>query len=341
MDYIDSSLFSRSAEGRGEPEQERLRIGLIGCGGMGCHHARQLASMDAVELVATMDIIPEKADLVAQESGAKSYASYTEFLDGVDAVWLCTPPSVRLEVIKRCAEAGVHVFCEKPIALSLDEANAIVDVVQQSGIIFMLGYVLRFTQPYRYLQDLYASGALGDLITCWTRRFMPVDMSNRWFGDEKQSGGVLLDFGSHDIDLLLWKGGAVRTVLAGTRRVRTTMRADEHGQALMIFESGAMGTVDVSWWSPLRECSLGVVGTRGAASMGADNTVRVTLDGTEERRLTLDDPELAPVETEHAYFFRCVREGIQPMIGAQEGRDLLAVVLAAQESARTGHSVDL
>jgi predicted dehydrogenase len=218
----------------------------------------------------------------------------------------------------------------------------------------MLGYVLRFTEPYRTIRDTFASGELGELVTCWTRRYMPCDMSRWWYGDQKLSGGVTLDFGSHDCDWLRWIGGDVKSVLGAVWRVRPTVRADEHGIMTMFFAKGGVGTIDVSWSSYLGESSLGAVGTKGAMIVGRDGTVRKKVgDGQEQTvdvKAAMDiDPsgnlgtrdaagKIAATgrraETIQQHFFRCLQEDIEPLTSAVEGRKTLAVIKAAQLAAQ-------
>lgn len=336
-----------------------LKLGLIGCGGMGSHHARVFSKMTNVNVVGVCDVIEEKARKVGQDLGTKWCVDYRDLLDDVDAVWVCTEPFNRLDIVTTSAKAGKHVFAEKPICLSLEDADQMIAAAEEANVKFMLGYVLRFRNPYKLMHDTFVSGELGDLVTCWTRRFMPADMSNRWYGWQEKSLGVTLDFGSHDIDWLRWIGGNVQTIFAKTYRVRPTIHADEHGQALMLFEGGGMGTCDVSWSSYLSESSVGIVGTKGAMIVGRDGKVRKKIGDGEEQTLDVDsvvsvDPEgnlsratnggqgqINRQETIQEHFIRCVEEDLEPLTAAKEGRKTLATILALQESARTGQAVDV
>lgn len=227
------------------------RVVIIGCGGMGRHHADKLSKMENVDLVGVCDTMREQADALAERVDVKACYDYHELLDAVDAVWVCTEPFNRLDIVTTSAAAGKHVFTEKPICLELAEADRMLAATRKAGVKYMLGYVLRFTNPYRLMHDMFVAGDLGKLVTCWTRRYMPCDTSKCWYGQQDKSGGVTLDFGSHDCDWLRWIGGDVAVVFAKTFRVRETVHADEHGQTLMSFQNGGMGTMDVSWSSYL------------------------------------------------------------------------------------------
>jgi predicted dehydrogenase len=336
-----------------------LKLGLIGCGGMGSHHARVFGKMPNVSVAGVCDIVEEKARKVGQDLDTKWCVDYRDLLGDVDAVWVCTEPFNRLEIVTTSAKAGKHVFAEKPICLSLEDADQMIAAAEDANVKFMLGYVLRFRNPYKLMHDTFVSGELGELVTCWTRRFMPADMSNRWYGWQGKSLGVTLDFGSHDIDWLRWIGGDVQTIFAKTFRVRPTIHADEHGQALMLFKSGGMGTCDVSWSSYLTESSVGIVGTKGAMIVGRDGKVRKKVGDGEEQILDVDsvvsvDPEgnlaraanggqgeINRQETIQEHFIRCVEEDLEPLTAARDGRKTLATILALQESARSGQAVDV
>jgi len=338
------------------------KLGIIGCGGMGNHHAKILSTMSNVDIVAVCDIIEEKARKLGKQLDTPWCVDYHDLLDDVDAVWVCTEPFNRLDIVTTSARCGKHIFTEKPICLNIEDADQMIEAADSAGVKYMLGYVLRFTNPFKLIHDTFVSGELGDLVCCWTRRYMPADMSNRWYGHQDKSGGVTLDFGSHDIDWLRWIGGDVATVFAKTYRVRATMNADEHGQALMMFENGGMGTMDVSWSSYLSESSVGLVGTKGAMIVGRDGKIRKKIgDSADEEIVDADSAmDIDPSgnlgkkdasgkiqatgksnETIQEHFFRCIAGDCEPITPAHDGRKTLATVLALQKSARSGRSVEV
>jgi predicted dehydrogenase len=338
-----------------------IKLGMIGLGGMGNHHANVLSAMKDVRIVGVCDLIEEKARRVGEKLDVPWCLDYRDLLEEADAVWVCTEPFNRHDIVLTCAQAGKHIFTEKPIGVDLKQADEMIAAARQGHVKYMLGYVLRFTEPYRTLHEAFASGQLGELVTCWTRRYMPIDMSTSWYGWQEKSGGVTLDFASHDCDWLRWIGGDVRTVFAGVHRIRKTMHADEHGQAMMAFQAGGMGTFDVSWWSPAGESSVGVVGTKGAMIVGRDGQVRRKLEGGQEEIVNVEAAmDVNPAgqvgqrdakgdiqavasrrETIQEHFFRCLEEDIQPLTDASVGRAVLAVVKAIQLSVKRGKSVDL
>ncbi len=329
-----------------------FRLGIVGCGGMGNHHANVMSKLDDVKIVAACDIVKERADALAEKFGAKSYTDFRDLLDEVDVVCEAVVPRARPEVVTGCANAGKHIFSEKPLSLCLGDANRIVEAVDRNKIIFMTDYVLRFTNPYRAVHEVFASGELGRLVNVWTRRYMPVDMRGRWYGEDEQSGGVAMDFMSHDVDQLRWFGGKAKVVFGSVDRVRDGINADEHAHATVVFEQGT-GTSDVSWCSPASLGTFGVVGSLGSVIVDGSGKVRKRIEGQDEVVLdvnartetdlkgVIQKDSAASTETVQQHFFRCLREGKTPLVNVHEAYETLRVVLGAKESARTGKSVDL
>jgi len=337
-----------------------IRVGLVGCGGRGNGHAARLQAMDDVQLVGVCDIIRDRADALAEKMGVPALYDFHEFLADVDVVWDCTRGFERAPVVIDSADAGKHVFSEKPMAIDMESADRIVAAVERNGVKHSYCYSLHFTNPYKLAKSIFASGELGDLVSVWTRRYMPTDMRPRWYGDQSLSGGIILDFQSHDLDFICWFGGMPKSVFACADRIRPDVKADEHAAVTLVFERG-IGLSEVSWWSPPRMSEFGVIGTKGGVIVGNDGTVRMRLDGADEQVLDVkaatnvdlsgnigeaqaDDSvkNLADRdETPEQHFIRCVAEDRDPVVTATMARNVLKVVLAAHESVKTGQAVAL
>jgi predicted dehydrogenase len=335
-----------------------LNVGVIGCGGRGTGHAAKLKAMPPVNLAWVCDIIPEKADALGAKHGVPAIYDFHERLDQVDVVWDATRPWERCDIVVDCAAAGKHIFSEKPIALDLATANRYVAAIEQAGVKNSFCYSLHFTNPYKLAKAIFASGELGRLVSVWTKRYMPTDMRPRWYGDQSKSGGIMLDFASHDLDLLCAFGGRPKTVFGCTDRVRDGIQADEHGQAMLVFDEG-MGSSEVSWWSPARMSAFGVVGTKGSVIADGSGTVRKCIDGQQEEVLDVNASSNVDLagnigerasgdrvmnladrqETPEEHFIRCVLEDREPIVTPYMARQVLEVVLAIRESAATGQAV--
>ena len=338
-----------------------IRLGMIGCGGMGSMHTRELHPLEQIDITVCCDLLADRAKDAAEFCQAQWCTDYREVFDKVDAVWICTEPFNRVEIVTAAAATGKHIFTEKPLALTLEDGDRMIAAAREAGVVYMLGYCLRYWQPYKLMRDMYVDGQLGELINCWTRRYMPADMRNLWYGDQELSGGVALDFGSHDVDWLMWIGGKVRSLFAQTARIRDGARADEHSQCMLIFENGGMAASDVTWMEAISESSLGVLGTRGSLLVGRDGVLKKKLVGEDEVTIDVasalavdptgkvgqrsEDGEIQAVEqmgeSMYEHFVRCIQDGVTPETDAAVGRDVLQTVLAIRESAETGNAVTL
>lgn len=340
-----------------------IKVGMIGCGGMGNAHAPVLMKLSGVKVVGVCDLIEEKARAMSDKNGIGRFCTdYHELLPDVDALWICTEPFNRVEIVTTCAKAKKHIFTEKPIARSLAEAEKMIAVTKKAKVKYMLGYCLRFWQmPYVVIHDIFASGELGDLVSCWMRRFMPMDPPS-WYKFQEKSGGAMLDFASHDIDWLRWVGGDVKTVFGATSRVRKGAKADDHGAAMFIFKKGGSATVEDSWAAHTGESSVGIVGTKGSIIMDNDGKVRkrIGYDGPEQivegESVTAVDPKgnvgrkdaagkirkvISKNEMIQEHFFRCINEDFEPLTSGPEGRKTLLTVMALWESSRTGKAIEV
>lgn len=337
-----------------------LNVGVVGCGGRGTGHAAKLKAMPGVNLAWVCDIIPEKADALAAREGVPAIYDFHRGLDQVDVIWDATRPWERCDIVVDAAAAGKHIFSEKPIALDLPTADRYIAAIERAGVKNSFCYSLHFTNPYKLAKAVFASGELGQLVSVWTKRYMPVDMRPRWYGDQSKSGGIMLDFASHDLDLLCAFGGRPTTVFGQTARIREGIKADEHGQAMLVFAEG-MGSSEVSWWSPAGMSAFGVVGTKGSVIADGSGKLRKRLDGQDE--VILDTNASSNVdlagnigvrtgsnevmnladrqETPEEHFIRCVREDLTPIVTPYMARRVLEVVLAIRQSAATGEAVHL
>ena len=151
-----------------------IKLGMIGCGGMGGAHMRRFHTLsDRGALAAAVDVVPERAEAVAQQfPGARVATDYREILDSVDAVLLALPHHLHAAVGQACLNAGVHVLLEKPMANSEDACQDLIAASATSGKVLMIAYCMRFHPIVQRLQALLAEGAYGDVfqVSIWTEQ---------------------------------------------------------------------------------------------------------------------------------------------------------------------------
>jgi predicted dehydrogenase len=180
---------------RSEGNETMIRIGLIGAGPNGADHARYYSRSPRSELVAIADPDQNRAKALATELGTMALADYREMLDQVDAIVISSPNFLHREHAVECAEAGKHIYCEKPMGISLDEAHQINEAVQKAGVKSVVGFTTRFTPPFQRMEQVLKDEQLGQLISICSRRLVysnPAHMVG-WRHDHNLSGGLLLE----------------------------------------------------------------------------------------------------------------------------------------------------
>lgn len=321
---------------------QEIRVGIVGAGGIGREHARMLSQIEGVKVQAVADIEWERAKEMADGLGAEAVRDYADLLPQVDAVFVCTPPHVRKPALDALRE-GKHVFCEKPLSNNLKEAKTIVEEARRRGLVLAVGYVLHFYPPFREVALRAQSGQLGEIVVVWINRMgwvnrMGVGPEKEWLFDPRRSGGMAVEFNTHDFEWLEWVGGPVRRVFGKVLRSRPEIRIETNVWALLEYKRGGIGVLGSSWSAMIGRSSLGVIGTKGMMTVEGDQ-VKLAVEGkTETLELKAEEP---PLLAEDRHFIECVREGKEPEISGDRGLVGLELPLAAQRSSATGLPVDL
>lgn len=200
------------------------RIGMIGCGHIANVHAyaiTQLAQADLVDgrIVASFDLDRERSEKLARRNGAEPATSLDELLDGVDVVWVCTWTASHLDAVVAAADRGLAIFCEKPLAPTLDDCERVADVLQR--VPHQVGLVLRHAPVFAMVADFVASGRYGRVLSTSLRddQYFPIQgmYGSTWRKDRALAGGgTLIEHSIHDIDVLRWLLGDPAAVAATT-----------------------------------------------------------------------------------------------------------------------------
>ncbi|WP_169306647.1 Gfo/Idh/MocA family protein [Cohnella pontilimi] len=323
-----------------------LKVGLVGAGGMGAVHAAALAGMRGAKLVGVVDAREEAARRLVEQAGVAHYTSLDELVsaENPNLIDICLPTDLHKEYAVRAAELGKHVFCEKPMARSSEEAQAMVEACRKAGVKLMIGHVLRFSPEYRTAKQMVEDGRLGRVGTVRMIREGAAPGWSAWFGDNKRSGGVLLDLAIHDMDWLRWTFGEAERVyakLAGTEQGLP----GEHAVVSIRMKSGVIAHITGSWAQPDGfRTFLELAGTGGVAKFDSADTysIKTTLRGEERLTHQLESP-LEPDGYFHElqHFIDCIASGTEPSVNGEDAAQSLELALAAIRSAETGQVVFL
>ena len=229
-------------------------FGIVGCGMIANFHAKAIAELDNAQLVACTDTFTESMQRYAQEHGCKGYASLDEMLADpqVTVVTICTPSGAHREPAVAAAKAGKHVIIEKPLEVTLDRCDAIIDACNESGVVCSTIFPSRFHQSSQALRkavDEHKFGklALANAYVKWYRTQEYYD-SGAWRGTWKlDGGGALMNQAIHSVDLLAWLMGDVTSITAHTATLaHERIEVEDVAVATLRFASGALGTIEAS-----------------------------------------------------------------------------------------------
>ncbi len=261
---------------------EKLKVGIIGAGRIGQVHAKSITyHIPQAEIVAISDIFVDGAKKVAEELGIPNYyQDYHEILNNpeIKAVLICSSTDTHADIACEAAEAGKHIFCEKPVDLTIAKIKKVIDTVEKAGVKLQIGFNRRYDHNFAYIKDLANKGKLGELqtIKITSRDPEPPPVSY-----VKVSGGIFLDMTVHDFDMARFIGGEVEEVYANA----TVMVDPAIGEAgdvdtalvALKFKSGAIGVID----NCRKACygydqRLEVFGSEGQASAANDTPTNVS-----------------------------------------------------------------
>lgn len=317
-----------------------INIGFIGAGDIAGTHAAAIEVLDDARLVAVTDLNFERAKQLAHRYGVTAVGDVDRLLafPGLDLVYILTPPQGRSQLIATVAQAGLPIFAEKPLALTLAEADEAIISTRQANVPLMTGLSHRYHPLAAQAHALIQAGDLGDLVAVWSHRVTHLDVSpGTWLSQPDLSGGITLQYAMHDLDWELWLGGEVAHVSAQEAHTNPAIEIEDNLWAFLQFSQGGSGTVGVSWSAPHPHTERGLIGSRG--------NLRII----EQRRLTGRLANGRHLENDlgdgYDWFDVFVREsrdvvtrlkrGEPFSISGEDGRRVLEVCLAVQRAAST------
>ncbi len=340
-------------------QPDRLRFGLVGCGRVAPRHGQSLLELPTAQLVAVADTVERRAQRFAADFGGEVVADYRRLLDrpDIDVVDICTPSGLHAQMAIAALQAGKHVLVEKPMALSLADADAMIAAAHDTGKKLCVVLQNRHNPPMQDLKRAIDAGRLGRLLlgSVTVRWYRPQEYyEDGWHGTWAMDGGALMNQSIHHIDALQWFLGQPASVTAYTATLAHRMEAEDAGVAIIRFRSGAMGVVEGSTvtYPENLEGSVALFGEHGSAKVGGTALNRKVLwkiEGELEHERELLTREQVDPPSVYGYSHKAViadliaaiLEGRQPSTPAVEARKSVALVLAMYESSRCGREVEV
>lgn len=328
-------------------------IGVIGCGFMGTTYARILAESRETQLVGVADIDKERAEHLAARWQVPAYQGFRQLLKDKDleAVVVATSDQLHVEPCVASAEAGKHIFVEKPLATTQEDGETIIEATQKAGVVLLVGHTLRFGPPYYMAHEAIASGRIGEVIHMYARRNGPLERSGLRLGGRTS---VAFYLGIHDIDFMNWCiQSKVKTVYAQARRkLLTHLNVDDTIYSLMEYENGVLACVECSWIMP--SCR-GPLGSSNFEAVGTKGVIHIH---PHEQGLRIQDPEDAqnvraygePImhgrkwgvyNYEITHFLDCIVDAKEPACTGEEALQAVIVVEGIHRSLEAGTKISL
>jgi predicted dehydrogenase len=332
------------------PGPSAVRVGLVGAGFMGEAHAAAWRSLGVASLT-IYDNVPAAAERLAGQFSATVASSLEELFRASDVVDVCTPTHLHREFVEAAAAAGCPVICEKPLARTVEEGEAMIAACGAAGVPLFVAHVVRYINEYAAAKQAVDAGRVGRLAVIRLRResARPNKPAGHWFFDSNLSGGVMMDLLVHDYDYARYLAGDVESVWA--RTVRDTSGAGvDFGFAVLRHVSGAITHVSGGWvypW-PVFRTGFEIAGDGGLIQYESSDAVPVTpyligeRTGSEAGTGLPDSPVAENAwALELADFVASIQGGGPARVSALDGLEAVRIANAVIESSRTGRPVRL
>ena len=343
----------------------KLKWGVIGSGGIARRRTipEGITKAQNSELSVVFDINQQANAEVAEEYGAEQAASINELLDAdVDVIYVATPANVHAEQVRACAEAGKHVLCEKPLGMTIAEAENMIELCRQRGIKLGCAFMMRFVAQHQNALRLIKEGRLGRPVyaraqlSCW---YPPIEGAWRQ-NPATGGGGSLIDMGGHCIDLLEMLFGRIARVSCFINNSVHNYKSEDSATAMLFFENGALATVDTFFCIPDNSSKnvLELYGSKGSilaeGTIGQGPAGRMVAfleqDGkdydakqarTAAQGMVIEPEPVNSYQAEIEEFSQAVLDDREPAISGELGLRSQKVLTACYESARLGKVIDI
>ena len=344
-----------------------IGIGIVGCGMIANFHAKAITDANGAHLVGVASRRPEPAAKFASEYGCTGFASIEEMIASPDvhAVSICTPSGAHLDPAVAAANAGKHVIVEKPLEITPERCDQIIDACEKNNVRLTVTFQSRFHQSSRLMKKAVDEGrfgkiTLGDAYVKWYRTQEYYD-SGAWRGTwQLDGGGALMNQAIHSVDLLLWLMGPVAEISAMTATMtHERIEVEDVAVATLKFANGALGVIEATTTAfPGALKRIEISGSEGTAVLeeedirtwefanetADDETIRKEMAGKTETGGGAADPA-AIGHHGHTMLFEeavsAINENRPSILDGQEGRRSVEVICAIYESAKTGQIVKL
>lgn len=338
-----------------------IRTGIVGLGFMGQQHFAIHQAMDSIQLVGIADKEEKRRQGEAvggnigeaqalDFSGLSVYSSLDELLahDGLECVDICTPTFLHADMTVKALEAGKHVICEKPMALTAADCQRMIDAAEANGKLLFIAQCIRFWPAYEKLAEMISSGELGKVVSAKFTRLSPTPTwsQDNWLMDTSLSGGALTDLHVHDVDFIISLFGKPCCVSSqAANRVTSADKVDNVVSQYFYGDKDMICFAEGGWGYPSTwpfEMAFQVLGENGCLEFSTSNTPSLTWYPKSGDPVNPEVSDETGYQREFAYFVECLEQGKQPeRVMPQSAMESVAVVNAEREAAAKREKVML
>jgi UDP-N-acetylglucosamine 3-dehydrogenase len=327
---------------------QMLRIGVIGLGSMGKNHARVCSEIEDINLVGVSEIDQSVLKKISERLYTKAYSDYKKLIPDIDCAIISTPTSTHYKIAMDLLDAGKHVLIEKPISDNIKKADALVKKAEKERLVLAVGHIEKHNPAVKFVKKGLEKGDFGEPITIYSKR-----VSN--FTGRIKDVGVLFDFGVHDVDVMRYLVGEIKSVYAKAGKFNKEIKYEDYANVILNFENGICGIMEVNWLTPVKirklclTCSCNFV-----EADYIDQSVTIsssTFNKINEmdlyhipisyniNRVSLEKKE--PLRNEIEDFINAVKHNKKPLATGEDGLITLKICNAATESYKKGREVKI
>jgi predicted dehydrogenase len=315
---------------------KKVRVGLVGAGAIAQTYAQVLSGSDSATLSAVADVRTEPAIALAEAAGARPFPDHETLADAeaCDAVIVCTPPSSHHRITRAFLERGVPVMCEKPLSVDLHSARDMVELAREKNVILTMASKFRYVDDVVRAKSILSSGILGDIVLFENAFASRVDMTSRWNSNRSVSGGgVLIDNGTHSVDIARYLLGPITQVQAVEGRRVQAVGVEDTVRLFIRTATDVMGTIDLSWTlNKELDTFVDIYGSHGVVRVGWKWSRYRQLGGTDWVTFGRGYDKLDAIGRQIDNFCAAVRGEERLLITAEDALASVGVIEAAYRS---------
>jgi UDP-N-acetylglucosamine 3-dehydrogenase len=325
-----------------------LRIGVIGTGSMGKNHVRVCSETENVILVGVVDKDKKTAENISKRFDIKAFLDYKEILPEIDAAIVSTPTITHYDIVMDLLNNGKHVLVEKPICDTIKKAGELVEKAEKNNLVLAVGHIERHNPATKFVKDSIVEGKFGDLITLTSRR-----VSN--FPGRIKDVGVMMDLGIHDIDIMYFLAGDVKSVYAKAGKFNKNIDYEDHANIILNFENEVCGIIEVNWLTPMKIRKMFLTCSENFVEIDyIEQSVKISSSSFKKinemdlyhvpiqynvNQVALEKKE--PLKNEINDFINSIQTDKKPLASGKDGLMALKIAEAAEKSCKKGLEVKI